>query len=401
MLRQKIVYYLTFASIFLIPLSGIFPGPNIWYVQMIFLIGFLSAGVGLSLFEFNPWLCGLNLTATYSTLVTANQGLRSLFFLFIFNLSSCASMQISKLDKQKRIYLIEGIVLLFAIQFLWVGLQFFNRDFIFDLGTNVNLDDTVAFSGSHNQMGLFFAITSPLVLSISPLLLILTVFAVCLSKTTSAYLGMAIGCSVYSWWTNKRNLLFIFIILTISSLIYFTKFEHNFYAPMQERIKLIKHSIHEVFTGIALAKYDNGRLQPIQTRKFEGFGLGNFIAISPHTQWRFMDVHPLYKGDSGNNPQHRYEHMHNDYMEIFYEMGVVGFIFTIGLVLSFFWEFIKSKKSLILVISFCCILAQMVTALGIYTIYTAISGMLLIIFYGIFSAEIREQIELNNVKKIS
>ena len=390
MQRQKAVYYLAFISIFLVPLSAVVPfGPNLWYVQMIFLISMLVLGVSVSVWRFNKYLSMLNMVALYSTMITANQGLRSLFYLFIFNLSILATREISKLGERHRKTLLQAIYLLFFIQFGWLILQNFNLDPIFDKSQDIygntftGKDDTVGFSGSHNQIGLFFAITAPLVFLVSPIFLIFNVIGVCLSTTSTALIALCSGCLVCSSFLSQLRRFRLIIFFLIGSNLFFMKYENIVFGALRERVALFNHSIKEIKSGNALMRNQDNKLRLVQTRKWEGFGLGNFMSISPLTQWQFME-----KGDHGQWPAHRYEHMHNDYLEIFYEMGICGFIAVILLVLNFIWSFIKAKKTPMLIVSFSCIVAQLVCAMGIYTIYTAISGMLLIVFYGIYRGEL-------------
>jgi O-antigen ligase len=120
-----------------------------------------------------------------------------------------------------------------------------------------------------------------------------------------------------------------------------------------------------------------------------GFGLGNFMTISPKAQWQFMNLFTEY---GQGNPIHRYEHAHNDYVEYFYETGYIGFLIMAWLLADFFYKFYVSHKSKLLTTSFLCVLAQLISATGIYTVHTIISAMMLVIFLGVFYGEANGQI---------
>jgi hypothetical protein len=387
-------FWLVFGALITVPLSSCLKiGPDVWYSQVIWLLGVLCVGIALELWKFNKYLSIFNIVLIYSTLVTANQGLRSIFYLFITSIAFLASYKISLFNKKQREYLIYAILAVFCLQALWVILQKFNLDPIFSYIDNPALDNTVGFSGSRNQIGLFFAITSPLVIALAPILLPFTIIGLWFSATTSAFVAFIVAGFVYTSFYLK-HLRIGFVLMTIlATIIFFLKYENFSIESYKERFGLIKHSVNEIMTGKALMKQDMTELDGKKITKFteittnfmQGYGLGNFIRVSPYTQWKFMDI---YK--EGGNPQHRYEHMHNDYFEIFYETGLAGFVSMLFLLWNFFLEFIKSNKTKLMIISFCCILAQMVSALGIYTVYTAVSGVLFIVLYGIFKGEERD-----------
>ena len=180
-------------------------------------------------------------------------------------------------------------------------------------------------------------------------------------------------------------LFFAFIIS--ASLVFFMRFELISARKIIERVELVQHCVKEVTTGRATMRRVNGQVeqrQEITANPLFGFGLGNFMRISPLTQWQFLDK-SIKKGDG--NPIHRYEHAHNDYVEYFYETGWVGLVVLCWVLVDFAWRFIKANKTKLLVTSFLAVVAQLVCAMGIYTVQTILSATLLVIFLGIFYSE--------------
>ena len=169
-------------------------------------------------------------------------------------------------------------------------------------------------------------------------------------------------------------------------MIFYTNFENLSKIAVKERIDLVKHTISQVNAGKAIMKKDN-LTKVVMCNPWFGFGLGNFIRISPYTQDVF-----LYKPIPGIK-QHVYSHAHNDYAEGFFELGRIGIVLILLLIGDFFYRFIKSRKTILLYLYFSCVLAHMISALGVFTIHTATSGMMLVLFLGLFEGELNEQRE--------
>jgi len=188
--------------------------------------------------------------------------------------------------------------------------------------------------------------------------------------------------------------LFIICLLISATVLFYAKYERIAYETLIERFNVIKYSIlwveneqlEQRICAPLTSKESNCPKQIVKTNKWFGYGLGNFMRITPYSQYAFLEK---TRTNMGLNPQHRYEHVHNDYVEVFFEMGRLGFISLMMIILNMFYRVYRAKKTILFKISFCCVLAQMIAALGIYTVHTAVSGMLLIIFYGILEGELK------------
>ena len=133
-----------------------------------------------------------------------------------------------------------------------------------------------------------------------------------------------------------------------------------------------------------------------RTSPWLGFRLANFSRLSPYSQKEYLYEKCEYDGTSITNAdvceynKHVYMHAHNDYLEVLFELGRIGFISLLLIILHFIYCYIISKKTKILRISFYSILAQMICSLAVFTVHTAIGGMLLIINLGVFFGEWRD-----------
>ena len=279
-----------------------------------------------------------------------------------------------------------------AVQGVFVVFQFFGIDPIFNAVKSEKFYSTVGFCGSRNQLGLFFSIVSPLFYAFAPILIPLAVFCLWCASTASAWVGFLVGCLCMTFCVSKKRFALTLVTLVICSVIFFVKFENVSAGAYKERIELYKHTIESVESERVVLKVkkkiqgkDITAVKEIFCNKWFGYGFGNFTRISPYTQHTFLK-------DTGIHAQkHVYTHAHNDFLEFFYDTGRIGILIVLMLMFQFFKDFIYARKTKILIVSFSCVLAQLVSAMGIFTVHTAISGMLLIIFYGIYRREINEQ----------
>jgi len=395
---MKKYFILTLIAIFSIPLAAVIkiPATDVWYSQylMLFIISCIAAS--LVLWQFNKTISLLSLYCLFSTIAVAQQSPRAMLCLIHLYLGLFAIYMISKFDRRQRKIILNAMIALFVIQSAWIILQKLGLDMIFNDVDFPRRDATVALSGSYNQVGLYFAVMCPLIIANAPYLGILNGLGLYLSQTTTAVLATVLGIAVYFFITNKRIFLIFLIIGAILSALYWTKVDQPSMEKFADRVNIAKYSILSVNRGyVELADkpvinsetneaylkwwHDKHKeRQKIQCNPLFGFGLGNFMRIAPLWQAKFLKMEKIYS------------HAHNDFIEAYFELGQVGFLFVLFIVADFFYKFFKVHKTKILTISFCAIVTHMLCALGIFTIHTAVSAMMLILFLGIFYGEVRD-----------
>ncbi len=374
------LFKLSLLAVFLVPLSGIIPlrGTDIWYVQYLGLFCVLLFGIILVLWQTNKYLSLIVAVGLYSTIVVAHQNPRAILCLIQIALSCLAIHIISKFSYRQRMMLLKTLLVFMVLNGLYVIVQSLNMDPIFNYKHDVTIDDPVGLSGSHNQAGLFFGVTTPLALAFCPSLIVFNILGLWLSSTASAWVGTLVGVGTFLFFRVKKFAIFLLTLSVILFCVYFNKVEAIDSIKYKERANVVLQAIDSVTSGkIVLTKGDLSKI--VTCNPLFGYGLGNFMRLAPYAQNEF--IHFTFS--------HRYAHAHNDYAEWFFETGYIGLLALLAFLINFFWNFIRAKKTKILVISFSCIIVHMVTALGIFTIHTAVSGMLLIIFLGIFEGERR------------
>lgn len=405
------------AAILFIPISGIIrlQGTDVWYVQFLSLFSFFGLLLAWYVSRLSWQFAVLSLVSLVSVVYTAAMHPKALYAYAMLNFALLAIYEISKLNQKDANKVITTLIILFCLQSFWGIIQYLNLDPIFDSVKNSKLDSIVSFSGSPNQVGLFYAAVSPVVFYMTPYLLPLVIFGLFCSTTTSAWLGFMVVTvlAILGKFKLKQRIALITLLIIISS-IYLFKVDVMNSIKIKERRLLWQDSISSVLNGRLVASIVHDEQVPssdpsvpftilpikhqtrqeIKANSWLGFGLGNFMRFSPASQNRY-----LYK------VHHRYEHAHNDLVEVFFEMGMLGFLAVVFIIVDLVVKFIRTKKTLILKISGLAILAQVITSLGIYTVHTAVSGMILVVFLGLFYGEVRRcsiSLELENqLKKMS
>ncbi len=397
-------FILIVISVFLIPLSAVKPGiflgmfsqmavSDLWYIQYVMMTIMLFTGLSLMIAKENIPLSLFSWFCLFSSMAVTYQAPRSIFVMLQIYLSILAVIYISKLDEKKSIILLKCVVVMAVIQALWTILQYFQKDPIFtyvgaltvdDLShSTVKLNDTVGLSGSRNQLGIYLSDTLPLVLNYIPWFLPFSLFALFCSTTSASFVGGCSACLFHLFFNKKKWFVPALGFILIAGIIFYLKFETVNDIIISERLVLWKETIKAVNIGDLYLNVNNMN-RHINCNPWFGYGLGSFLMYSPFSQ-TYM-VH-----------NHLYEHAHNDYIQAFFELGRIGFVLLLIILADLLIKFIKAKKTWLLILVSACLLSHFINALNIYTVQTAVSGFLLILFLGLFYGEVRRNGELAKV----
>lgn len=356
------------------------PGTDVWWSQFVAImgIGFICVAIHVARMSFAISLFFIYLV--FSTIFIAKMDIMSILCLMQTGLCLLMAKYISTLDKCNRNIIIKALVGLLFFQVFWGAVQALNLDPIFKLSTNAKLSDTVGFNGSHNQYGLFLAALSPF--AFNNIVLIALVFAaIVMSKTYSAYIAMAAAFIFYH--RADKKVVALGLVATICLSFVFLFFVHKgLNEKFKERFDLWKLSISQVWQEKAVMKISPTVNKIITCNRWFGYGFGKFFQISPYTQEKVIQ--------NNSKGQHRYEHAHNDYVELFFDCGIVGIFFFILVLLELFLKFSRSSGCHVNMLG-SCLVAYAVCALSIYTVHTAFNGFLFCILigllYGCFNEE--------------
>ena len=360
--------YLIYTGIIVILLSSYLPCiPNSWYSQYLILLFFIYLLPILILWRFNKFLSIFIGVCLYSTFFVSKISPRAVILLIQFEALSLISYGISKLKKEYRKIIVHAFIITFIFQCFLLTLQFFNKDFLFNSLLNPSKDVTVGFMGSLGQMGILQSILSPFVM---PYGILLSALTVSLSHSFFAFIAFMLSSLVLVYF-NYKNLFILFLILTlIGGFFYYIRIDNPSWFQFALRINVWKHSIKSVLKGKIETTRGMFKCNPLF-----GYGFGNFLTIFPYV--------PEQGGF--NAADEKFNHAHNDYIEHgMFEMGIIGIIVLLSLVLTIIVGFIRSKKDPELVVYFSSIFAYMICAGGYFVSQMAVPGFYLAVIYGMY-----------------
>lgn len=378
---DKILIYI---AIFLIPVVSLFqmPGTIVWYPQVLAVIGLGALIACMHIWEINKPLACIALYSAFSYFFVCNQHPRAMLLLIICFAGIALICMASKIENTSKVY--QCIIWMSIIQFGLVMLQKFNLDPLFHSNTRLNLSETVGFIGSHNQLGIYYAAVAPILFHFCMPLVIISMVAILFSASSSAAIGALVGILTYLLAMRSFILLFIFIPVVLVAFFIMHKYD-NLEHIVGKRVELWKQTMEQAVSGKAKMNMGQGVTHIISKNPMTGFGLGNFMSISPATQGERI----FGKGwDDKNTP--RWEHAHNDLVEYFFDFGWLGLPFLLWLLADILDKFIFTVKTNRMVMVFSALVAQVVTSMGVYVIHAPVSYFMLCLTLGLFYAEVND-----------
>ena len=381
---------LTILAVFIIPLSSVIPlaGQPLWYGQYLGFLFCLFLGISIFLWDFDKPLSILTAYCLYSAFFITNLNPRSIILLIQLDLGCLTSYLISKFNTKQRKYILWSILCFTILQFLWVALQKFNLDPFFDKLGNPKLDDMVGFAGSKNQLGSFFALTMPVLLNFSPYLLAISMLGLIVAKSSFAFIAALASAVIYYKFTDIKKFRFVSLILLTLTICFLLARDIPKFTDFRTRIGVWNYAVKSTVSGEIFIEKGNQKLI-VHTNPVFGYGFGNFLSIFPYVPQK---VSQRYFGTNCqfNYDTEKFTHAHNDFVEYFFELGWAGLGIIFLMLLNFFYQFIKSKKSQEIVLYFACLLAYLINSCGNFLSQIAVSGMFLILYYGMFKGAIRD-----------
>lgn len=363
------------------------PGTDAWFSQFVAIFIMANMFIANNLLKIDKHLTWLFVYCVLSTIFVARIDQMSFLIMLMTGLGATVFIQVSQLNSAQRTKVLVVLFWLLMFQIAWGWLQFFNLDPIFRLMLDPRKCDTVGFSGSHNQYSLFLSALSPLCFS-NIFLLAFVTSGLVLSKSISGLFGMI--CAL-GFFYRKSKMILVSLVIALP-LLYFgfcTLANKSYGGELDERTKLWQLSISQVWNGKAVQTLSDNVTRIITCSKWTGFGFGTFFKISPYTQTGVV-THRLNDGSTIVN-SHRFEHAHNDYVEIFFELGIVGFAIFLICIFNLVGKLnaVTWNHETNLLVSM--IIAVAISALSIYAIFTAYNAILIVTILGMIYSIIKKR----------
>ena len=313
-----------------------------FYSFAVIICSFLQKNIWLSLFMF--W-CVFNWWANFFIPSNAYVGLTGILSALIIyiTMKHLLSKKILSSDTILRI-----ICNLAIFQFIWIFVQKFSKDPIFyNVTQNGDPLNNIAmiicgWSGNPSLLGVFFAITAFLLLDYYKVKGFPIVFFIILSSlliiknftTALCFLSGGMFYITYKYWKSKKYIVLgiVTLLLLISGYIYYVK----------------KPNFDRLFLWKALIKFGL-KVRPIIGRGINFFSTLNII-------------------DKTGTP---WKEVHNEYLQIFFELGGVGLFLFLGFIYSKFREFfskVRNNKQLCIM---SCLVAYIVSGVSLFPFHIA------------------------------
>lgn len=367
---------LILASIFVVPISSVIPikGTIIWYPQLLALLAVGLACMAMSFWKVNKYISIFMLYLIFSYLFICNQSPRAMLCL----ITGYSAMMFAYLVIRSKVNVAKAILVLTLANVVYVLLQVFNLDPLFKSVDDNLLSRTVGFMGSRNQLGIFQAFASTLLLQVSPWLVLLA-FPILVIKGSSTFIGLCAGLNTFLFFKGFTKTAIVIFILLICLAAAWVRFSDKS-IEITERYNLWKLNISQAMAGKVV--FDD-TAKVVTFNPLFGVGLGNYFVFSPHSQKKI-----IYMAQG-----HRYEHAHNDLVEAFFELGYVGFALLVLSILAVGFDFLSymhwlHPSSENLLIYFCSLVTLAVCSLGVYVFHAPVSLFMFCLCLGLFYREV-------------
>jgi len=373
--NMKETTILTIIALFFVTIASAIPFPsyNVWFGQYVGLLAIFFISLVLYLWNKNKPLSLFLSFCILSTFSVTRLSPRAIMLMYQISLGAVFVYAIAQLNYKNREKIKYAIALLVMLQFLWIILQWCGLDPLFVCVYNDKMDGLVGFSGAPNQIGAFFAITLPMMLHIHPLLSIISIIGLIVSRSSFAFVAGIVSGLLYCFFVYRKFFYYILIAFTLISAFFLKKVDNPCFVDFKTRFGVWAHAIHSTIEGDISMKHA-GREGIVKTNPLYGYGLGNFFVIFPRTPER-----PYF-----NYEREKYNHAHNEYVESFFELGYIGIIIIFSMIIKFFINFLYTIKDEEIMAYFCCIMAILINSMGNFTLHIALNGLLLIVYYGLF-----------------
>jgi O-antigen ligase len=261
----------------------------------------------------------------------------------------------------------------------------FNKDPIFHVIGNTRIDNAVGFCGSWDISGIFIAATAPFLFSRKLWLVLIPAIGIVACRSSFSMMALILSFLFYILISHRKLLKFILPVVCILGLIFFYRDGGLNKSKFMERFEICQVVTKSILQGNINIRnsLEEDSTHIMKINSWTGVGLGNFLSIFPYYPGKYFNIR--------NSSTGLFNHAHNDYIEAFFEFGIIGGIILFGLILSNLFKLIisvKINKEILVYVS--CLIAYLVNAAGIFASHIAVSVFLLIIIWGLSRSVLRE-----------
>ena len=282
--------------------------------------GSLMAGFLTFMFIFTKANVWVKLIVVYSYINCFLSRAPYLSFTIYFSVIICAYLYLLCFSSDWE-PIFNAVQSLFLLSFLLIIMQAFKKDTLLNFGR----DEAVVFGSIFNSMLLASYITclTPFLFIKNKLYIVPVIIIALMARSSGMMLSMAAGIIFYSFFKirNKIAYMAVVAVIILGTLTFayqdkqFDKFFHGAAARWPVWVKTV---------------------QFVNENPYSGWGIGTFKTIFPVISGQMIE-------ESGE--KHTWLRAHNDWVQLPFELGYVGFSMLLGLAGYLMWLFKKAKKT--------------------------------------------------------
>lgn len=365
------------SSVLIVPLASLMPikGTIVWYPQLLALMALGLICTAMLVWDMNKFISLFLIYTTFSYLAVCSQSPRSMLCVITGFAGILFAYCVSKADVSK---MYTALIAITIINLGFILLQIFNIGFIFQPDSNAFLDRVVGVFGSRNQLGIFLASVSTILMTYSPWFVLMGL-PILIIKGSSALVGLLSGIISILFFKGHYQIAGIALVILIIGSVAWVKFGNK------------SNEIKERFNiwGLTISQANEGKIvlddekTVIKSNPWFGFGIGNFFVFSPHSQQKTVF----------GTSRHRYEHAHNDIVEALLELGRSGVALILLCAYKVISDFITCLRingfdTRKLIYTFSALVTITVCSMGVYVFQAPASLFIFCLLLGLFYREV-------------
>ena len=294
------------------------------------------------------------------------------WFAISFGLLAAQKMRNWFMDDKRRDQILKLVLFAASMNAVWVIVQMLNIDLITVPSEGAHGEwFYTGFFGNPNDLGIFLAISLPLVFccgkwSTKLFLFAFLGFALWIMQSTMSFLAAIVGLFSYLAFIgiSLKNLVFILMVGTLAAVFFLIFVDRPKYSDLI-RFRIMKRSAQ-----IAMQK------------PLFGHGLASFAIVFAHNTRKEANMR-----DGPRSPIH----VLNEYIETLFEQGFLGLFALFALMISVLKRSLKMPMSPPRAAAIAGLTALAANSLGFYPLHIPLLALMALIFYAIALSETKSR----------
>ena len=291
------------------------------------------------------------------------------------------------------------VLWLVFLNIIWLILQNTGNELLFVEVSTQKLGNmnNVAMMGLKAMMGMFFALSIPIMAFFNPMIALLFFIPIWLSESSISIIAGVASLGFFIFLRLSRRWKTVVAILSMIAIFYtFQDSKANMMADRFDIWKItLRDAMQKPISGWGLDAFRNINLKEKTFNYFKNVPTnksGHGIYIQETKQFLLPDD---CKGSSG--PIDPWDHPHNEYVSLFFEYGVLGVIIFLLLSRDMMRRFNRSDDALVCLAGF--FISLLIISVAQFPFHLARIGVFIPVFLGAYYRITDDSIKLEQITK--